>query len=54
MEVRRPDIFDFEIKLSQGEFNVVKRIADDRAISIESVISIVVLDGIKDLINSLE
>ena len=54
MKVERLDLFDFKINLIEREFNLIKRIAVEYDISIESVISIVILDGIRQEINNLE
>ena len=54
MEVKRLDIYDYKLWFTEPEFALLKRVADERKISIEAVLSMLVVDGLMELIESLE
>ena len=54
MKVKRIDIFDYEITVTEKQFGDIKRIADGWEISIERAISSVIDRGIGVLLQALE
>lgn len=54
MIVERLDIYDFKLWVMEGEFTMLKIIADERKMPIEVMISMFITTGIMEAMENLE
>ena len=52
MEVKRLDIYDFKVVFSEADFLIIKDVAEEKDISLEVAIDLILESGISDFISS--
>ena len=54
MEVKRKDVFDFNLWVTEREYDSLTRLAESEGISVERVITDIVFNGLCNMIDNLE